>query len=66
MGLRLDEGVALDRLEALRRASPPAAFDGRALDRLRDAGLLRSERGRLAATSAGRQLLSSVLAALLG
>ena len=64
MGLRLAEGVGLDRLEAL--AAPcPDALDREAMARLVEAGLLATADGRLAATPAGRQRLSSVLARLL-
>jgi putative oxygen-independent coproporphyrinogen III oxidase len=66
MGLRLEEGVPLERLMGLRRACPPAAFDERALERMVAADLLRMAGGRVAATPAGRRLLSSVLATLLG
>jgi putative oxygen-independent coproporphyrinogen III oxidase len=66
MGLRLEEGVALDRLAALRRACPAASFDEAVLERLLAAGLVRLAAGRLAATPAGRQILSGVVAALLG
>lgn len=65
MGLRLVEGVAIARIEALAGRPLALAVDGQALRRLEDAGLLRTDGGRLAATAAGRQRLSSILAALL-
>lgn len=65
MGLRLVEGVAIARIEALAGRPLALAVDGPALRRLEDAGLLRTDGGRLAATAAGRQRLSSILTALL-
>ena len=65
MGLRLAEGVPVARIEAAAGRSLAEVVDGRALHRLADAGLLTVEAGRLAATAAGRQRLSSILAALL-
>lgn len=61
MALRLSEGMDLARHAALAgRAIPAARIDG-----LRDAGLLRREGGRIAATSAGRAVLNSLIADLL-
>jgi putative oxygen-independent coproporphyrinogen III oxidase len=65
MGLRLAEGVPLDRLERLRAEAPPGTLDLAALDRFRAAGLLVRAAGRLAATPAGRQRLSTLLGRLL-
>ena len=65
MGLRLAEGVPVGRIEALAGRPLALAVDGQTLRRLEDAELLRTDGGRLAATAAGRQRLSSILAALL-
>jgi oxygen-independent coproporphyrinogen-3 oxidase len=65
MGLRLVEGVAIERLEAAAGRPLRRALDERALRRLGDAGLITLAAGRLAATAAGRQRLSAILAALL-
>ncbi|HMR34244.1 MAG TPA: radical SAM family heme chaperone HemW [Geminicoccaceae bacterium] len=65
MGLRLVEGVPVARIEALAGRPLEQAVDRRALRRLGDAGLVATHGGRLAATAAGRQRLSSILAALL-
>ena len=65
MGLRLEEGVALDRVEALAAACGRDPLDRAALARLRDGGLLRDADGRLTVTPAGRQRLSALLARLL-
>ncbi len=64
MGLRLIEGVSRPRLEALSGQDAAAMFGG-ALPRLMDGGFLTLDRGRLAATAAGRQRLNAVLGALL-
>ncbi len=64
MGLRLIEGVSRPRLEALSGQDAAAMFGG-ALPRLIDGGFLTLDRGRLAATAAGRQRLNAVLGALL-
>ena len=64
MGLRLTEGVARSRLEALAGRSAEHLF-GPALARLVEGGFLRLDDRRLAATAAGRQRLNAVLAALL-
>lgn len=65
MGLRLAEGVPLERLERLVAQAPPGSLDLVALDRLCATGLLVRDGGRLAATAAGRQRLSALLARLL-
>jgi oxygen-independent coproporphyrinogen-3 oxidase len=61
MGLRLREGVDLERYGALAGAPPPT---GR-LDELEALGLARRAGSRLAATEAGRAVLDAVLARLL-
>ena len=63
MGLRTAEGVPLARLAALGDAE--AALDRDAIARLAEAGLLEDNPDRLRATSAGRQRLNAVLAAIL-
>jgi oxygen-independent coproporphyrinogen-3 oxidase len=63
MGLRLAEGIARDRLEALAGRGVDDLF-GAALDRLVEGGFLTLDDHRLAATAAGRQRLNAVLAAL--
>jgi oxygen-independent coproporphyrinogen-3 oxidase len=65
MGLRLAEGVPLARLERLAAQAPPGSLDRAALERFCAAGLLVRGGGRLAATAAGRQRLSALLARLL-
>ena len=65
MGLRLAEGLPVERLEQAAAACARDPLDRPALARLRAGGLLVEEEGRLAATAAGRQRLSSVIAALL-
>jgi oxygen-independent coproporphyrinogen-3 oxidase len=70
MGLRLSEGLPIGRIEAVAGRAFAEALDGPALRRLGDAGLLAigpddTGQDRLAATAAGRQRLSAILAALL-
>jgi oxygen-independent coproporphyrinogen-3 oxidase len=65
MGLRLAEGVSLDRLEAEVGAEAAAAVSAPRLTRLIEAGFLRREPPRLVATKEGRQRLDAVLAALI-
>jgi len=65
MGLRLAEGVPLDRLARLQAAAPPGTLDRAALERFCATGLLARADGRLVATPAGRQRLSALLARLL-
>ncbi|HTZ34951.1 MAG TPA: radical SAM family heme chaperone HemW [Stellaceae bacterium] len=65
MGLRLAEGVARPRLEALAECDVEALF-GVALARLIDGGFVILDKERLAATAAGRQRLNAVLGVLLG
>ncbi|MFV2034113.1 MAG: hypothetical protein ACC631_03185 [Halocynthiibacter sp.] len=61
MGLRLNEGIALDRFEAL--AGRPLSKDK--IKAVSADGLLFSDSGNLIATPRGRLLLNSVLLALL-
>jgi len=64
MGLRLVEGVARQRLEALAGCDVEQLFPG-VLPRLIDGGFLTLDADSLAATAAGRQRLNAVLGALL-
>jgi len=64
MGLRLVEGVARQRLEALAGRTVEQLFAG-ALPRLVEGGFLTLDSAHLAATVAGRQRLNAVLGALL-
>ena len=61
MGLRLAEGVELDRLRGLSGRGPDPA----AVADLVGLGLLAPDPGRLVATPAGRAVLNGVLRALL-
>jgi len=65
MGLRLTEGIPRPRLEKLAECNIEALF-GISLKRLIDGGFVSLNSARLAATSAGRQRLNSVLGALFG
>ncbi len=65
MGLRLCEGVPLDRIRAETGRPLRAQIDGESLFRLIDGGFLVLDRNRLGATEQGRQRLDSVLATLL-
>jgi oxygen-independent coproporphyrinogen-3 oxidase len=64
MGLRLVEGVARHRLEAL-AGRPVEQLFAEALPRLVEGGFLTLDADRFAATAAGRQRLNAVLGALL-
>jgi oxygen-independent coproporphyrinogen-3 oxidase len=64
MGLRLVDGIARHRLEALAGQTVEQLFAG-ALPQLVDGGFLILDGERLAATAAGRQRLNAVLGALL-
>jgi oxygen-independent coproporphyrinogen-3 oxidase len=64
MGLRLVEGVARGRLEAVAGRALEQLFAG-ALPTLIDGGFLTLDAERLAATAAGRQRLNAVLGTLL-
>ncbi len=66
MGLRLAEGVALDRFPDEAGAPLEDAVDRAALDRLVAGGFLALADGRLQATAEGRQRLNGVLRMLLG
>ena len=65
MGLRLTDGIARARLERAAGRDAEALF-GDHLAPLVDGGFLTLDSERLAATTAGRQRLNAVLAALLG
>jgi putative oxygen-independent coproporphyrinogen III oxidase len=65
MGLRLAEGVSLDRLSREAGRAPEEVLDMKALGRLADAGFVELSAGRLRATAEGRQRLNAVLASLL-
>jgi len=59
MGLRLTEGVDLDRITALAGGREPV--DRSAIDRLADQGLVATEGSRLRVTEAGALLLDAIL-----
>ena len=61
MGLRLSEGLDIDRL----RAMDPAIAPHKALSEMRDHGLLEVSGAVMKATPSGRMVLNSVIAALL-
>lgn len=65
MGLRLTEGVPLDRIEAATGRPWRESLDPRGLDRLAAGGFVELDAGRLVATQAGRQRLDALLVALL-
>ncbi len=65
MGLRLVEGIARPRLEALAGRAVDDLFAA-TLPNLVEGGFVTVDSDRLAATAAGRQRLNAVLAALLG
>ena len=65
MGLRLREGVPLDRVQAETGQALEAQIAAGSLGRLIDGGFLTTDSERLRATAQGRQRLDSVLAALL-
>ncbi|HSA79632.1 MAG TPA: radical SAM family heme chaperone HemW [Geminicoccaceae bacterium] len=64
MGLRLREGVELERLTAIAGRPIDQSLDRAALTRLVEDGWLTMTGGRLAATAAGRQRLDGILAVL--
>jgi oxygen-independent coproporphyrinogen-3 oxidase len=64
MGLRLSEGIARARLEAL-AGIPIEALFARSLPALVEGGFVRISETHIAATAAGRQRLDAVLAELL-
>jgi len=65
MGLRLREGVDLERIARLTGRAPQQIIDESALDRLTRAGLLVREGSCVAATPAGMLLLDRLLAELI-
>ena len=65
MGLRLAEGVAVERIEATSGKPLRESVDAAALDRLVAQGLIGLDDSRLAATAAGRQWLDGILRRLL-
>jgi len=66
MGLRLAEGIPRRRFQRELGRDVETLLDPNRLARLMEAGFLNLDAERLAATSAGRQRLNAVLAALLG
>lgn len=62
MGLRIREGVDLDRIAKLAETEPDRLIDGKAVTRLSDQGLIAREKNRLRATAAGMLLLDRILA----
>jgi oxygen-independent coproporphyrinogen-3 oxidase len=60
MGLRIAEGIDLDRYEQL----AGRALDPGRIENLKSLGLLRSDGARLKATSSGRRVLNAVIAEL--
>jgi oxygen-independent coproporphyrinogen-3 oxidase len=65
MGLRLREGVPIERVEAVSGRPLRRSVDAGALDRLAELGLVDLDGERLVATPAGRQRLDAVLRQLL-
>ena len=61
MGLRLGEGVDLDRIAALSGLSAPQLVDERAIAQLIDIGLLHRQGTRLQVAAAGMLLLDAIL-----
>ena len=61
MGLRLGEGVDLDRIAALSGLSAPQLVDERAIAQLIDIGLLHRQGPRLQVAAAGMLLLDTIL-----
>jgi len=64
MGLRLAEGMPVERIEAIGGAPFPALLNPQSLERLIKGGFLTLTPTRLTATMAGRQRLNAVLGAL--
>ncbi|PWG01654.1 radical SAM family heme chaperone HemW [Sphingosinicella humi] len=62
MGLRLREGVEMDRIAALADRAFDTIVDGRAVARLADQGLVARDEHRLRVTPAGMLLLDAILA----
>ncbi len=65
MGLRLAEGIALARLDAMRLEPDRPLFDGQHLADLIEGGFILQDATHLKATAAGRQRLNAVLAHLI-
>jgi oxygen-independent coproporphyrinogen-3 oxidase len=65
MGLRLAEGIPVERFAAESGRPFEQALDARKLERLIEGGFLSLEAGRLRATAEGRARLNAVLGALL-
>ena len=65
MGLRLREGVDLQRLAAIAGTPVDQIIDGKAVENLVAEGLLSATPGRLTATEQGRMVLNAVTGALL-
>ncbi|MBO6518778.1 MAG: coproporphyrinogen III oxidase [Rhodospirillales bacterium] len=65
MGMRLVEGIALDRFTNTSGTEFDAVVDAAALERLVEGGLLERDHGQVRATAAGRQRLNALLTALL-
>ncbi|HEX7848587.1 MAG TPA: radical SAM family heme chaperone HemW [Sphingomonas sp.] len=64
MGLRLAEGIDLDRISTLGERAIDDLADRQAIDRLSAQGLLKHEGARLCATDAGMPVLNAILAAI--
>lgn len=65
MGLRLAEGIPVDRFRAELGVAPADLLDRRGLATMIEAGFITLDEQRLAATAAGRQRLNAVLGRLL-
>ncbi len=65
MGLRLTEGIAIDRFRQELGERPTSLLDPRGLALMIDGGFVTLDQDRLAATAAGRQRLNAVLERLL-
>ena len=65
MGLRLAEGVELERLEAIAGLPIDRLLEPAALERFVAESWITLHDGRIAATAGGRQRLNGILAALL-
>ena len=61
MGLRLKEGVDLDRITALAERSPESLVDQRAVARLESQGLVTRDRNHLSISPRGMLLLDAIL-----
>ena len=66
MGLRLVEGIDLERFSAIAGVGIDSVLDTDQVSRLTDGGLIATTAHTLRATTEGRQRLNAVLAALLG